>query len=142
MENYDSYKILIVDDDVDIVETMAFALQKSFSVITASNGADGLIKAKYEEPDVIILDLMMPKMDGFEVCLKLKSDDVTKKIPVIIFTARNDKDAHYKVFKCGNDDYIVKPFRLTDLVTKINKALLAVGKDGSEKKTKRFDSWL
>jgi DNA-binding response OmpR family regulator len=139
----DNYRILIVDDDIDIVETMVFALQKnSFSVITAFNGADGLLKAKYEEPDIIILDLMMPKMDGFEVCTKLKSDETTKKIPVIVFTARNDKDAHYKVFKCGNDDYIVKPFRLPDLVTKINKALLSVGKDGSERKTARFDSWL
>ena len=139
----DNYKILIVDDDSDIVETMVFALQRrSFNVITAFNGVDGLIKAKYEQPDIIILDLMMPKMDGFEVCAKLKSDETTKRIPVIVFTARNDKDAHYKVFKCGNDDYIVKPFKLPDLITKINKVLLSAGKDSSENKTTRFDNWL
>ena len=139
----DNYKILIVDDDSDIVETMVFALQRrSFNVITAFNGVDGLIKAKYEQPDIVILDLMMPGMDGFEVCAKLKSDEDTKKIPVIVFTARNDNDAHYKVFKCGNDDYIVKPFKLPDLITKINKVLLSAGNDGSEKKTTKFDNWL
>jgi len=118
----DNSKVLIIDDDDDIVETMAFALQRrSFNVITAFNGADGLIKAKYKQPDVILLDLMMPEMDGFETCMKLKGDEATKRIPVIILTARNDMDAHYKAFKCGNDDYIIKPFKLPDLITKINK---------------------
>jgi DNA-binding response OmpR family regulator len=118
------YKILVIDDDHDIVETIAFILRsKGFSVITAFDGNDGIIKAKDQQPDIIMLDLRMPQMDGFEVCNKLKSDDVTKRIPVIILTAMNDNNAHYKSQKYGADDYIIKPFILPILVTKINKFL-------------------
>lgn len=135
------YKILIVDDDVDIIDTVSFMLEKhGFDVITAFSGNDALAKAKYEAPDIIILDLMMPQMDGFEVGQKLRNSDVTKKIPLIIFTARHDNEAHYKTYKFAADEYMVKPFKLPILLEKINKLILS-DTDKMKEKAEVFDNW-
>ena len=83
----------------------------------------GLTKAMLEHPDIILLDIIMPVMDGFEVCLKLKRDKETSRLPVIMFTARGDNEAVVKAKNVGADDYIVKPFNLPTLVTKINKLI-------------------
>jgi two-component system, OmpR family, alkaline phosphatase synthesis response regulator PhoP len=118
-------RILVIDDDFDIVETVTFMLEsRGYYVITALGGEEGLVKAKERLPDIILLDLMMPLMDGFEVCQKLKNDEDTKNIPVIILTARGDSEAHYKAFKLSADDYIVKPFNLPALIAKLNKFIL------------------
>jgi len=136
-----NYKVLVVDDDLDIVETIVFMLRsRGFNVITAYDGSEGLIKVRERQPDIIILDLMMPQMDGFEMCHKLKNDEATKNIPVIVLTARSDSEARYKAHKSAADDYIVKPFDLPTLVTKINK-FLSSDDSGSEKKEKKFDDW-
>jgi two-component system alkaline phosphatase synthesis response regulator PhoP len=120
----DKYKILIVDDDIIVNDMISFLLQeRGFDVIKAFDGYDGLIKAQNNQPDLIILDLKMPEMDGFEVCHKLKADDIQKGIPVIILTGNIDGEAHYKAYKYGADDYIIKPFDLSLLITKINKLL-------------------
>jgi len=115
-------KILVIDDEADIVDTVSFMLRsRGYDVVTASDGGEGLTKAMLEHPDLILLDIIMPVMDGFEVCLKMKRDKEASKVPVIMFTARGDNDAVVKAKNVGADDYIVKPFNLPTLVTKINK---------------------
>ncbi len=116
--------VLIIDDEPDLVETLTIILKNhGFRVTSASNGVEGLEKARREIPDIIILDLMMPEMDGFEVCKQLKTDENTNQIPIIILTARSDTESRFKTFKYKADDYIVKPFYLPNLISKINKLL-------------------
>jgi DNA-binding response OmpR family regulator len=118
------YKILIVDDEPDIVETLSFMLQaRNFDVVTASDGLEGLAKIKSERPDLALLDIMMPGMDGYDVCVKLKTDKETKNIPVIMLTARGENESVIRAHKSGADDYIVKPFSLPTLVNKLNRLL-------------------
>ncbi len=115
-------KILIIDDEPDIVETVSFMLQaRNFSVITAIDGFAGIEQAKLNKPDLILLDIMMPGMDGYETCLKLRSDKDTKNIPIIMFTAKGESESVQKAHKSGANDYIVKPFSLPTLLNKINK---------------------
>ena len=117
-------KILIIDDEDDIVDTVSFMLRsRGYDVITASDGSEGLTKAMLEHPDLILLDIIMPVMDGFEVCRKMKRDKETSRMPVIMFTARGDNEAVVNAKNVGADDYIVKPFNLPTLVTKINKLI-------------------
>lgn len=116
--------VLIVDDEPDLVETLTLMLKNhGFRVTSASNGIEGLEKAKTELPDIIILDLMMPEMDGFEMCKQLKSNEETSGIPIIILTAKSDTESRFKTFKYKADYYIVKPFHLPNLVSKINELL-------------------
>lgn len=115
-------KILIIDDEPDIIETVSYILQaRNFSVFTAIDGFDGIEQAKVYKPDLILLDIMMPGIDGYETCLKLKSDKDTKNIPVIMFTAKGESESVLKAHKSGANDYIVKPFSLPTLLNKINK---------------------
>lgn len=121
------YKILIVDDEPDIVETLSFMLQaRNFDVVTASDGLEALSKVKSERPDLVLLDIMMPGMDGYEVCIKLKTDKETKNIPVVMLTARGENEAVIRAHKAGANDYIVKPFTLPTLVNKLNRLLYKV----------------
>ena len=118
-------KILIVDDEPDIIETVSFMLQaRNFDVITASDGFEGLSKVKSEHPDLTLLDIMMPGIDGYDVCIRLKKDIDTKTMTVIMLTARGENEAVIKAHKSGADDYIVKPFTLPTLLNKLNKLLV------------------
>ena len=118
-------KILVIDDEADIVETIVFMLQaRNFDVVTASDGFEGLIKVKSEHPDLTLLDIMMPGMDGYTVCIKLKNDKDTKNMPVIMLTAKGENEAVIRAHKSGADDYIVKPFSLPTLLGKLNKLLI------------------
>jgi len=124
VENMSKNKILVIDDEADIVDTVAFMLRsRGYDVITACDGGEGLTKIMLEQPDLVLLDIVMPVMDGFEVCHKLKRDKDAKKIPVIMFTARGDNEAVIKAKQFGADDYIVKPFNLPTLVNKINRLI-------------------
>jgi len=117
-------KILIVDDEPDIIETVSFMLQaRNFDVITASDGLEGLSKVRSERPDLTLLDIMMPGMDGYEVCIKLKKDKDTKNMPVIMLTAKGENEAVTMAHRSGADDYIVKPFSLPTLINKLNNLL-------------------
>jgi two-component system alkaline phosphatase synthesis response regulator PhoP len=117
-------RILLVDDEPDIVETAAFMLQaRNYSVITASGGLEGIEKARSERPDLILLDIMMPEVDGYDVCMRLKADEDTKHIPVIMLTAKGESEAVLKSHSLGADDYVVKPFNLTTLLGKLRKFL-------------------
>ena len=117
-------KILIVDDEADMRETISIRLEISnFEVIEARDGEEGLEKAKKEKPDLIVLDLMMPKITGFEVCRMLKFDDAYKNIPIIVLSALSQQLDREKAAQCGADAYFIKPFDLDLLVTKIESLL-------------------
>ncbi len=120
----DKKKILIVDDEKDLVETVVFQLEDSgYKVITAGDGQEGLGKAKEERPDLIVLDLMLPKMDGYKVCGLLKSDARYNKIPIIMFTARAQESDKKLGEEIGADAYITKPFDAQALLAKIKQLL-------------------
>lgn len=117
-------KILVVDDEVYILHILDFSLgAEGFEVITANNGELAIEKAKQEKPDLIVLDIMMPVLDGYETCRRLKRQSETKNIPVVLLTAKGrdvDKRLGYEV---GAVDYIVKPFSPNRLIERIQEIL-------------------
>lgn len=117
-------KILVVDDEIYIVHILDFSLgMEGYSVVTALDGEQALEKARTEKPDLIVLDIMMPKLDGYETCKRLKADDATRAIPVILLSAKG-RNVDQKVgFEVGADDYITKPFSPRKLVERINAIL-------------------
>lgn len=119
-------KILVVDDEMYIVNILDFTLgSEGFRVISAANGEEALRKSVDLSPDLIVLDVMMPKIDGFEVCRALKAKEETKNIPVILLTAK-DRDAdREKGREVGADVYMTKPFSPTRLLEEV-RALLRV----------------
>ena len=117
-------RILVVDDEKDLVETVTFRLEASgYEVIAAGDGQEGLDKARKEAPDLIILDLMLPKMDGYKVCRMLKFDEKYKEIPIIMFTARAQETDKKIGEDVGVDAYITKPFEPQQLLEKIAELL-------------------
>lgn len=117
-------RILVVDDEADLVEMVKMRLEAGgYEVITAYDGQESLDKAKKEKPDLIILDLMLPKMDGYKVCGLLKADTRYKKIPIIMFTARAQEDDVKLGKEVGADAYIIKPFEPPVLLNKIKELL-------------------
>ena len=117
-------KILVIDDEQDLVELIKMRLETSgFEVVVAYDGQEGLTKAKKESPDLIILDLMMPKIDGYKVCRMLKFDEKYKKIPIILFTARAQESDKKTGQEVGADAYITKPFEPQVLLEKIKELL-------------------
>ncbi|WP_119072902.1 response regulator [Aggregatilinea lenta] len=120
-----SERILIVDDDVDSLKLIGLMLQRQgYEVLVASTGQQALTKAKSDRPDLIILDIMMPDMDGYEVCRRLRHDPGTQPIPIIMFTARTMVDDKVAGFEAGADDYLTKPTHPAELASRI-KAVLA-----------------
>jgi two-component system alkaline phosphatase synthesis response regulator PhoP len=117
-------KILVVDDEIYIVHILDFSLgMEGYEVLTALDGEQALEKARAEKPDLIVLDIMMPKLDGYETCKRLKADESTKGIPVILLSAKG-RNVDQKVgFEVGADDYITKPFSPRKLVERINAVL-------------------
>ena len=117
-------KILLVDDEPELVEMVKTRLKaNNYEVITASDGQEGLDKAKREKPDLIILDIMLPRMDGYKVCGLLKADTRHNKIPIIMFTARAHESDKKLGKELGADAYITKPFESVELLGKINELL-------------------
>ncbi len=117
-------KILVIDDEKDLVETVTYRLQANgYEVISAYDGQEGLNKAQKEKPDLIILDLMLPKMDGYRVCGLLKGDSRYNKIPIILFTARAQESDKKMGDEVGGDAYITKPFDPPALLAKIKELL-------------------
>jgi len=117
-------KILVVDDETELLKAISILLKTSgYEVITAQDGQEGLEKAKSLSPDLIVLDVLMPKMDGYEVCRMLKFDEKYKSIPIIMLTAKVQDIDKAMGKKVGADDYLTKPFETRDLVDKIKKHL-------------------
>jgi DNA-binding response OmpR family regulator len=109
-------KILIVDDEQFILMALTDAVEnEGFVCLTASDGEEALAVARREKPDLILLDIMMPKKDGFEVCKELKSDPETKHIPVVMLSAKSQAVDIEKGKQVGADDYVTKPFRPSTL---------------------------
>jgi len=118
-------KILIVDDNPDIVEVISSRLEANdYEVISALTGAEALKKAKAERPDLIILDINMAEMDGFEIGTLLRKDTATRKIPIIMATARGDQaDIVEALQKVGPQAYVIKPFMPEALLSEIKRVL-------------------
>jgi two-component system alkaline phosphatase synthesis response regulator PhoP len=117
-------KILLVDDEPDILEILEFNLRKEgFEVATAGNGEDGLKRAREFRPDLIVLDIMMPVMDGVEVCRQLRADGSFDQTVITFLTAREEDYSQIAALDIGGDDYITKPIRPRVLISRV-KALL------------------
>ncbi|MHB9068818.1 MAG: response regulator [Sedimentisphaerales bacterium] len=117
-------KILIVDDEEDVLELVRYNLDKNgYKVETAATGEQALAKARAKLPDLIILDLMLPGIDGLDVCKKLKNDTKTQNIPVIMLTAKGEETDIVTGLELGADDYVTKPFSPKVLVARIRRVL-------------------
>ncbi len=115
-------KILIVDDEEDIVESLSFMLQtQGYETICAYDGEEGLKLAKEENPDLIMLDVMMPKINGYKICRLLKYDAKYKNIPIIMLTARSQESDKAIGEETGADEYITKPFEFNDVLEIMQK---------------------
>ncbi len=114
-------KIVVADDEPFILSALQDTLSDSYSVTTASNGAEAIKVVQKVMPDLIILDVMMPEMDGLEACKNLKRDKVTSSIPVILLTAKGQITDIEKGFKSGADAYVVKPFSPARLIEKVEE---------------------
>jgi len=126
-------KILIVDDEPDILEFLSYNLRKEgFIVFTASNGKDGIESAKEHKPDLIILDIMMPEMDGIEVCRNLRETEAFKHTLIAFLTARGEDYTQIAALDYGGDDYITKPIKPGVLISRIKALLRRLDKGESE----------
>jgi DNA-binding response OmpR family regulator len=113
-------KVLVVDDEEYIQHILNFSFgAEGYEVVTAADGEEGIKKAQDEKPDIIVLDIMMPKMDGYEACKRLKSDPKTKAIPVILLTAKGRDVDRRLGSEAGADDYVVKPFSPGRLIERV-----------------------
>ncbi len=118
-----SKKILIVDDDPNFVLMVKYRLEANhYEIETATNGIDAIKIATEWKPDLVLLDLIMPVMEGYDICKKLKSQDDTRKIPVIVLTASTKKDSYAKCLSVGALVVILKPFNPAELLALIKKA--------------------
>lgn len=117
-------KILVVDDEAYILQILEFSLgAEGFEVVTAGNGEIAVEKAVQGQPDLIVLDVMMPVLDGYETCRRLKRQAETKNIPVILLTAKGREADKRLGFEVGAADYIVKPFSPSRLISRIEEII-------------------
>ena len=117
-------RILVIDDDLDTLRLVGLMLQRQgYEIIAASNGTQGLEKAFAEKPNLILLDVMMPDMDGYEVTRRLRKNPTTSTIPILMFTAKTQIDDKVTGFEVGADDYLTKPFNPLEVVAR-TKAIL------------------
>ncbi len=117
-------KILVVDDEVDLVETVRFPLEREgYAVLVSYNGEDALQQARKEKPDLILLDIMLPKLDGFKVCRLLKFDERYKYIPILMMTAKTQEKDKSLGMETGADEYVTKPFDVDQLMAKVKSYL-------------------
>jgi len=121
-------KILVVDDEPDLVETVRYPLEmEGYQVLVAYNGEDGLNQARKDGPDLIILDLMLPKLDGYKVCRLLKFDERYKHIPILMLTAKTQEKDKLLGKETGADEYMTKPFDIDKLLEKVKFYLSKTG---------------
>src|SRR5215469_14088298 len=125
-----SQRILIIEDEEGIIHLLNLYLKDAgFNVMVASDGADGLALHAREQPDLVILDIMLPAIDGFEVCRRIRSWAST---PILMLTARGDEDDRIQGLELGADDYLIKPFSPRELVSRVRAILRRTsGPDGS-----------
>jgi PleD family two-component response regulator len=116
-------KILIVDDEPFNVELLEGYLSKDFDILKAYNGTEALLIVGTNPPDLIILDIMMPGMNGYEVCGRIKGDEKTTSLPIIIVTALNEREARIKAIEAGADDFLNKPIDIIELTARVKSLL-------------------
>lgn len=124
-------KALIVDDEVYITELIAINLEEDFKVICCHDGLDAVEIAAKELPDIILLDIMLPGIDGFEVCRRIRSNELTSKIPIIMISVKKEESDKVGGLKLGADDYITKPFSVNELLARIDAVLRRMSKEDS-----------
>jgi DNA-binding response OmpR family regulator len=126
--NGEKAKVLICDDDPLLLELMEFRLRaKGYEVIKAADGAEALAKAEQDEPDIIVLDAMMPKVDGLEVLARIKGNSVLSGTPVVMLTARKGERDIVSALEKGADDYLVKPFIPEELLARLARLIARKG---------------
>jgi two-component system phosphate regulon response regulator PhoB len=131
-----SKQILVVDDEPDILELVRFGLtQEGFVVETATTAAAGLEQVAKRQPDLLVLDLMLPDMSGTEVCRKLRSNPETAELPVVMLTARSEEVDRVVGFELGADDYVTKPFSPRELVLRVKAVLRRSGQPTAAERT-------
>jgi DNA-binding response OmpR family regulator len=112
--------ILIVDDEAVMRDTLeGLLLAQNYNLALAGNGAEALAKAAELTPDLILLDVMMPDMDGFEVCQRLRTDPLLAEVPIIMVTALDDRESRLQGIKAGADDFVTKPFDVVELQARV-----------------------
>lgn len=117
-------RILVVDDEADLVAVLRFGLEsEGFDVIEAYDGESGLRRAQQDLPDLLVLDLMLPKLDGYKVCRMLKFDERFRHIPIIILSARAQDEDRRLALEMGADQYLTKPYEVKELVVHIRQKL-------------------
>ncbi len=130
--------ILVVDDEKDLLDLIEYNLKKEgFDVLKAENGEEGIAVAREHNPDLMLLDIMMPKMDGMEAVEEIRKDDELKNIPIIFLTARSDEKTEVEGLNKGGDDYITKPISTTKLISRIKAVLRRF--DDKEEFTNRLE---
>ena len=123
-ERTDRRRVLVVDDEEDIAELISFNLRGAgFDVVTAGDGAEALLRAAETHPDIILLDVMLPEMDGFAVCEMLRRSPENARTPVIFVTSWSSEDARVLGLEFGGADYVVKPFSPKELVLRVRAVL-------------------
>ncbi len=119
-----SKKILLVEDEQEIVEMIQMALEaRGYEVMAAYDGSEGLRMATEKKPDLILLDIIMPGLNGYQVCRELKNHPSTRETPIIYLTAKGQETDKFWGFETGAAEYIVKPFEMGDLIEKMEEAL-------------------
>lgn len=132
-------KILLVDDEPDILELLSYNLAKeNYEILTASNGTEALEAAKSFAPDLILLDIMMPEMDGVEVCFQLREEEQFKDTVIAFLTARSEDFTQISALEAGGDDFIVKPIKPNVLKSRVKALLRRNGKSKKGKEQVKF----
>ncbi|MDE3068011.1 MAG: response regulator transcription factor [Verrucomicrobiota bacterium] len=136
-------RILVVDDEPEAVELLEFNLkQAGYATSTAADGTEALKKARGQTPDLIVLDVMLPEMDGFEVCKSLRLDPGTARVPIIMLTAKAAEIDRVLGLELGADDYLTKPFSPRELLLRIKKVLARGAAGESPREQMRFGDLL
>jgi len=117
-------RILVIEDDRDIVELVRYNLEKDgYQVFTATDGATGIAQVKKSPPDLLVLDLMLPKLSGLEICKEIRRDAALNRLPILILTARGEEADRVVGLELGADDYVVKPYGLRELIARIRAVM-------------------
>lgn len=116
-------KILLVDDSATVLLMERMVLSKQYDIVTAHDGEEGVAKAKSERPDLILMDVVMPKVDGFEAVRRIKGDVATRHIPVLMVSTKSERESVANGFKSGAADYLTKPIDAPELLRVVKKQL-------------------
>lgn len=132
--------IVVVEDDEDILELITYNLRREgYAVTTAESGEDGLVKIRAHTPHLVLLDLMLPRMDGLEVCKRMKADEKMRQIPIIMVTAKGEEPDVVAGLELGAEDYVCKPFRPRELVARVRTVLRRGRGEAAETEPPRID---